>query len=231
MPLEFSTDWLTPHLPVWEAHLAGLRGEPGLRVLEVGCFEGRSACWFLHNLATHPSARVTCVDPFDLSGEYGREFFDTMERLGRTWPTRDIEARFDANIRAVGGEGRVIKRKGRSQDILPSLPPRSQDVVYIDGSHASAAVLTDAVLCWPLLRHRGVLVFDDYTFNLFPESPLRNPAIGIDAFLSAFADQYETLERGAQVLIRKASSDPATERPRALARVQGVVLQESSRPA
>lgn len=32
----FCTDWLTPHLPLWEKHFSPLRGKPDLRFLEVG---------------------------------------------------------------------------------------------------------------------------------------------------------------------------------------------------
>src|SRR5437868_2701075 len=60
--LKFHTDWFDVHIPIWEKCLGSMSGKADLRFLEVGSFEGRSACWLLQNILTHDSARLTCVD-------------------------------------------------------------------------------------------------------------------------------------------------------------------------
>src|SRR5437764_7667049 len=123
----YTADYVSNAQADWQDLLADLRGRPGLRVLEIGSYEGRSTVWFLQNVLTHPTAAITCVDPF-------------------LW--REDEMRFDHNLRVAGGADKVTKRKGPSQSVLPSLPRESFDLIYVDGSHAAADVLLDGVLSW-----------------------------------------------------------------------------------
>ena len=37
-------------------------------ILEIGCFEGLSACGFSDNIMSHPGSTLDCLDPFILSG-------------------------------------------------------------------------------------------------------------------------------------------------------------------
>src|SRR3989344_8187879 len=134
----FLTDWFSKQIPVWENHLAHLKGKPDLRFLEIGSFEGRSACWLLKNILTHASAKLTCIDPFPVIGaETIRKYAQAHEwQIKEPYPECiDIERRFDANIAATGAAHKVIKRKGVSQETLRELPLHSFDVIYVDGSH------------------------------------------------------------------------------------------------
>ena len=60
----FTFDWVSPHAEEWKNDLAYLAGRPNIRGLEIGCFEGQSACWWLDNILTDTTSRLTCVDPF-----------------------------------------------------------------------------------------------------------------------------------------------------------------------
>ncbi len=42
---------------------------PGLRFLEIGCFEGRATVWMLTNVLTHPTCRIDVIDTFAGSPE------------------------------------------------------------------------------------------------------------------------------------------------------------------
>ena len=57
------------------------------------------------------------------------------------------------------------------------------DFVYVDGGHSSDVVLTDAVLAFRLLKHGGVIAFDDYGGGS------AETKAGIDAFLKTHASQ------------------------------------------
>jgi predicted O-methyltransferase YrrM len=176
----FSTDWTGPHTTLWLRHLARYMGKPGVRGLEVGCFEGRSSIWFLERIANGEGATMDCVDVF----------------------TPAIEERFDHNIAVGGFTERMNKHKGYSQDVLRTLPLESFDFIYIDGCHLASCVLTDAVLSWDLLRPGGMIIFDDYLWNL-EKAKYERPKVAIDAFLTAFQPQLRVRERGHQVIIEK----------------------------
>ncbi len=202
MPLLFTGDWFSGNIPVWEKTLAHFKGKPDLHFLEIGSYEGRSACWLLTSVLTHETCRLTCIDIFHLCDESVE--ISTRLKLPMS-KGEDCEKRFDHNIRALRAEHKVTKLKGRSDELLYTLPLSSFDCIYIDGSHTSKAVLTDAVLSWGLLKKNGILIFDDYGWDCFPEAPLKNPRIALDAFLEIFAGNYELIERGWQVIVRKVS--------------------------
>jgi predicted O-methyltransferase YrrM len=100
------------------------------------------------------------LDPSILYDHVYRSFFSRM-----------AEVRFDHNVAVSGASNRVIKITGRSQEILRLLRHASYDVIYIDGSHRAVDVQADASFSWPLLKPSGVLIFDDYLWNM--ELPLK----------------------------------------------------------
>ncbi len=182
----FSTDWVTPHIPVWKDVLSGYRDKPNVRYLEIGVFEGRSLIWMLENILTHPTARAVCIDPYS-DCEYA-------------------EKRLYSNLRKSGFRYKVKVIKGFSQFELRRLPLDYFDIIYIDGSHIAPDVLTDGTLSWMLLKNGGILIFDDYRYDLSFPSELR-PRFAIDSFITAYRNYIEILHSGRQVIIRKQNID------------------------
>jgi len=190
--MSFTIDWTSGHVPVWREHLGRYAGMPAL-ALEVGCFEGRSTCWFLENILTHPASQIVCVDTFAGSAE-----LRDMPQL------EGLQARFDDNVRAFGSK--VVKFVGASTAVLPLLAPGAFDFAYIDGSHAAADVFSDLVLAWRLVKTGGILVLDDYEWGA--GNPERDrPKIAIDAFLASFERRYQILTKAYQVLLTKTARD------------------------
>jgi hypothetical protein len=113
-----------------------------------------------------------------------------------------IEGRFDANLAAFAD--RVEKIKGSSAAVLPELgiAGRRFDLAYIDGSHFAADVYADAVLTWSLMSSEGIMIFDDYAWDLM-HTDLERPKLGIDAFLRTIAGGYRELHRDWQIVIAK----------------------------
>ncbi|SKA84990.1 Methyltransferase domain-containing protein [Prosthecobacter debontii] len=177
-PPVFTQDWTTHHFSKWREVLGPFAGREKLRGLELGSFEGRSALFFLQEIATHPTARLICMDH---------------------WRDREIHGRFLHNILSAGVHDRCEVRKGDSHQMLRSIRQRF-DFIYIDADHRAEAVLTDAVLAWPILLPGGVLIFDDYEWEKAGQKP---PKLGIDAFLQVFAGQFEVLHIGWQVILKK----------------------------
>ena len=176
----FTADYLEGRIALWEQHLSELKGRPGVRFLEIGSYEGRSAVWFLEHILTDATASIVCLDIF----------------------TQHYELRFDHNIRVSGAANKVTKIKGRSEEVLTSFPRTTFDFIYIDGSHHALNVLMDAVAGWRLLKPRGITMFDDYLWQI-DDPPATRPQMAIDLFLSAFEPQLEMLHHGEQVVVRK----------------------------
>ncbi len=195
-------DWVNIRAPIWKELFSELRNKPGLHFLEIGSFEGRSACWFLENILTHPSSHITCIDLFTWDRSVEKTYVDAglMSPMPEGW---DMEKAFDHNIEDIGATSRTRKMRGASISMLPKLHGEFFDAIYIDGSHKAADVLMEAVLCWLLLKPEGVLMFDDYPWQGPYTDPLMMPRIAIDAFLSINAGQYEVLHKQWMVIIRK----------------------------
>jgi Methyltransferase domain len=187
---EFTEDWFTVYVPVWNALLRELEGRRA-RVLELGSFEGLSACFLLWRL---PGAQVTCVDTFVGIPGY--------EAYGIGGP--DLERRFDRNVALVDAS-RVHKRVGVTHRVLRDLLDEGEsfDLAYIDASHRALDVLADAALTWQLLVPGGICIFDDYGPIPDRVEPLDHPTLAIDAFRGLVADQLEIVDDQRQLIVRK----------------------------
>ncbi len=167
-----------------------LPGRPDLRFLEIGCFEGRATLWLLENVLTDPSARIEVIDTFTGSPEFAVMGVDGSSL-----------ARFTHNVSPYAEKVTVMR--GESGPILRTLPlAETYDFVYVDGSHSAPDVLADAVFAWPLLKRRGLLVFDDYRWQLAGVEHER-PAIAIDAFLSVLGHRTSLVHEGSQLAVVK----------------------------
>lgn len=178
---KFTTDWFTMRIPKWSEILKPFQGQPNIHYLEIGVAEGRSALWMLENILTHPTARITCLDIF---------------------VRKDLYETFLSNLMLSGFLDKVIMIKGRSQEILRTLPFNSYDIVYIDGSHTAPDVIVDAALSWALLKKGGIMIFDDYMWE-WKLPPQDRPKIAIEAFLRIFKNELQVLHREYQIIIKK----------------------------
>ncbi len=186
-------DWFSQKLPVWEAVLAEFKGRSGLRYLEVGSYEGRSAIWMLENVLTDESSKLTCIDPF-------------IGAPGSIDPNGDmVKQRFLSNVERSGASDRIDLIVGFSQEELRRLPLESFDIIYIDGDHRAPAVLEDAVLSWRLLKPGGLIMFDDYAWQ--PDRPARSrPMMAIDFFIEVFRDGLDIVYWDYELVARKRAS-------------------------
>jgi len=192
----FSVDWHSHNIPHWRRILERYRGQPKVRALEIGSFEGRSTIWLLENILTHETAHIDCIDTFKGSVEHERMGVDLDNLFGRFMDNTEPYAK------------KIERFIGRSQDVLRSgdfcpYEVYSYDFIYIDGSHKAADVLEDAVLSFRLLKVGGLLIFDDYAWSGGGPGEFDNPRRGVEAFCLAYGNQLEPVRIEYQAVFQK----------------------------
>jgi cephalosporin hydroxylase len=175
---EFTVDWFSQH---WKNWLILTEDQKISKVLEIGSFEGRSACTMIEHFSKTAPLEVFCIDHWGGSADL------------KDFDMKKVEQRFDRNIqRAITGPThpvRVQKHRGKSIEILSSLLVNGYreyfDIVFVDGSHLASDVLSDLVLSYELCAIGGLIICDDYLWSDVPhgsEDLLALPRLAIDAF-------------------------------------------------
>ena len=181
--LNFTDDWFSHNIPIWKLVLDKFKPK---KLLEIGSYEGRSACWLIQELGIQYDFGLTCIDNW----------------FGPTESTRSLEERFDNNIQIclneVNTQVSFRKISSNSFEGLSKLIQEnaSFDFIYIDGCHSAPDVLCDMVLSWHLLEHKGIMICDDYLwkFEKFGGHDFLNrPKLAIDSFTSIFNHRLEIL--------------------------------------
>lgn len=188
---EFSCDWLSSNIPVWQQITDHLKPR---KILEVGAYEGGSTCWLITTCSAHHSIELHAVDTWDGGEEHqGLDMSVIRKRF-----VRNVQL---AQSRA-GNPVTLVEHVMQSDDallkILNEHGAGSFDLIYIDGSHRAPDVIIDAILGFKLLRSQGVMIFDDYPWKTDAggtENPLNSPKMAIDAFTTLFAQQLDIVQR------------------------------------
>lgn len=149
-------------------------------ILEIGSHEGRATCWMLENLLAEDGT-ITCIDPFGNTplNAYKNDALPDQRII------QDIH-RHNTDLAKKPGQKvevmPVMSYHGLAQLIVDR---REFDLIYVDGSHCSDAVLADATMAFGLLKKEGYMIFDDYLWNESPDV-LDHPKASIDAFVNMF---------------------------------------------
>lgn len=186
---EFTQDWFSEHVRVWEQLLAEWKPS---KILEIGSYEGRSTCYLIETVGAIEDLEVHCVDTWQGSAEHGGVDMSAVEQ------------RFRRNTSLAAGlvehaVNLVIHKKASElglAELIASGHASSFDLIYVDGSHRAPDVLSDAVLSFHLLRIGGLLVFDDYLWSLEApgsQDPLNMPKPAIDSFVNIYQRKLQIL--------------------------------------
>lgn len=132
--MTFQNDFFSKNIPSWEQHLAHMKGKP-VHALELGSLEGRSACWLLENILTHPDSTLQCVDVLKC-------------------------AALEQNLKPFGGKARFYHQD--SVSAMSNFVHGQFDLAYIDANHTARDVIVEAGLVYPLMKSGGIMIFDDY---------------------------------------------------------------------
>lgn len=150
---QFSTDWFSSNIEHWREtfRIVNKDFNKPAQILEIGSFEGRSACWIADNLLNPKDSDLHCIDTFQGSVEHAGLEINLLER-------------FKSNIEKSPNGKKVSTFQGDSKTVLvQKLKDKVKyDFIYIDGSHMSLDVIIDGFLSYHLLEDDGVMIFDDY---------------------------------------------------------------------
>lgn len=184
----FTSDWVSGKVPKWLEYFKDLPGTP-CQILEIGSYEGRSACWFLHNLMDNPDSTLFCIDPW--SGTAG------SDRLRL----------FDQNVMLTGRSNQSNRIRAKFMEVQHRFNNNQFDLIYVDGDHCAPAVMGNAAVGWEKLKVGGLMLFDDY---LLPADKLHESQIGklppgpaIDAFINLWGTSVEVIHQDWQLLVKK----------------------------
>lgn len=159
-------------------------GKKEVKGLQIGSYEGRSACWLLVNVLTGVGSSLECVDLYNFEG--GKE----------------VEARFRNNTKRFGDRVRLHVMDSMSWALVPSSREMRFDFIYIDGDHDPARVLQDAALLFDLLNEGGIMIINDYLWE--KKYPRERPLIVLKGgFLAIYSKRLELLHKGYRVEIKK----------------------------
>jgi predicted O-methyltransferase YrrM len=191
---QYTTNWFKWAPQVWEHLVPHLPARKNF--LEIGSFEGRSAVWTIENMM-EDGGEIVCIDtweggsehtPEDMSGTEDR-FHQNITLIRNRFPNRAVVSLKSTSVEALGA---AIAHK------------KEFDFIYIDGSHLSKDVLTDACMSWPMLKDKGFMVFDDYMWRPPGFTLLQRPKIAVDTFINMFEDELIITHIGYQLIVRKA---------------------------
>lgn len=193
MSYEFTTDWFSKNILDWTRILAKFAVRD---YLEVGSFEGRSACFMIENVPT--LEHVVCVDPWALDPLLPA---DTVILEAEKRFNKNIElAQLNRDLAALTNPT-VTKVKLTSFQALTNMVSSNTrpmfDMIYIDGSHMPEHTLEDLVLSFHLLRTGGVLIVDDYLWSRSAERDDLSycPKLAIDAFSTIYRRYVAPISR------------------------------------
>lgn len=152
-------------------------------VLEIGNFEGMSACWLSDTVLEHPASSLTCVDPFDVTDPC-------------TPVMESTEDRFHSNISKSRNFAKCSIHKAYS-DVFFEKNKEDFDIIYIDGSHIPDQITRDMEHSFGVLQPGGIMWMDDYQGG---DGSIKRT---MDAFLQKHAGEYKLLFMEYQLAIQK----------------------------
>jgi predicted O-methyltransferase YrrM len=148
------------------------------RILEIGSYEGASACFFSDILLDNEKSELTCVDPFD-TGD-------------KTSPvTNETKTLFMSNIAKSKNYGKIKVDEMFSSDFYAQ-NTKTYNFIYIDGSHLIEDITIDFNNCLKIIEDGGIIWMDDYNSS----EAIRQH---IDNLYMQNKDKLQIIHRGYQI--------------------------------
>lgn len=168
------------------SHLINTFGVPN-SIIEIGVFEGNTTFWMADCLTPlNPNLKIYAVDPHVGSNDMSEDPITIQEN-------------FAHNLNECTQKNVEYIRKHSEYGLIDLINRDVKaELIYIDGDHRAAGVLSDLVLAWKLLVHGGVLLCDDATIWKYVDkngtsSSQMSPRMAIEMFIQCYWDQIEII--------------------------------------
>ena len=197
---EFTNTWFEGCRELWDSLLPKISPK---KILEIGSYEGASACYLIDKLSPYGDIELHCIDNWMGSIEHQPGGMEHV--LDSSIDMRLVESRFNKNTYLAAKKAKnsvnLNVHKCASVSALTALFVSGRadffDFIYLDGSHQAPDTLLDAVLAFQLLRVGGYMAFDDYLWfetTLEKADILRCPKIAIDSFVNIYRQKLRFVE-------------------------------------
>lgn len=191
---EFSGAWINDEFRQNPEYLKRFVGEK-IKVVQVGAYEGTWTIWALTHLLTHPDSKLVDIDCWESQEKWV---------VDGELPLEKAKDRYFKNLKKSPHAHKVKTMVEKSENALKKLYMDDYDLVYIDGSHLAKDVAVDARLGFRILKVGGVLMFDDYMWNMGMDvSQYERPHEAINEFLVEYWGHYNLIHKGEQLVIEK----------------------------
>lgn len=160
-------------------------------ILEIGCFEGLSSCFFSDNIMDHDESTLDCVDPFFISG--------TVPGITSQCITSNTIDIFKQNINLSKNNNKIIFHNITS-DTFFKKNIKKFNFIYVDGCHEQNYIDRDIRNSFAALEIGGILWMDDYGGGDPPNNWCRIP---IDKFIAEIKDKIKIIHKNYQLAFVK----------------------------
>jgi len=187
MPYIFNTDWFQNSMLRNDIRNNKKRyNNPTYNILEIGCYEGGSSCFFSDNLLDGEDSTLDCVDPF----------LNDVDNDHKSMLLNDEELRFDSNIKLSLNFNKITTHKITSDEFFTT-NKKVFNLIFIDGCHSLDCVKRDLINSYECLVVNGIIWMDDYGGGT-PEANFRS---FVDEFI--IEKKCEIIEKGYQIAFIK----------------------------
>ncbi len=182
----FTNDWFVNSDVKNKLHMF-LDSNKSLKMLEIGCYEGASTCFF-SNFLENENSTLDCVDPFDTK-DTTSPVYENMENV------------FMENIKSTKNEKKITLYKMYSNEFYKRFEKKQYDFIYIDGSHLPEDIIIDMINCFKILKINGIIWMDDYLGGSYGDMTIKNTIDKV--FYENFKDCIEIVHTGYQIAFKK----------------------------
>jgi predicted O-methyltransferase YrrM len=158
-------------------------------IIEVGVYEGYTTFWMSDVLHQYnPDLKIYAIDPHVGSNDLTDVDFN------------EIKSNFCHNLQVNDKKNVEYISKHSNKGLIDLINQGTKaQLIYIDGDHKAAEVLTDLTLSWQLLDVGGVIICDDASSWVFTDkngtsSPHMSPRMAIEMFISCYWDRIKPID-------------------------------------
>lgn len=158
-----------------------------LNILEIGNFEGLSACFFSDNYLQHTNSKLYCVDPYYPTG--------SVKGITSKCVDNKTEIMFIENIQRSENYDKISKFKKTSDEFFLDNNVIF-DIIYIDGCHEPEYVKRDIDNSFKFTKKGSIIWFDDYGCN---DASMKCTNDSLEKYNGKFKILYKGYQLGIQL--------------------------------